>query len=111
MPFPFAGSWPRASRAAAGLASVDAALLVAPVGLAQHALQDLAGGVARDRLEEVDRLRALVVRDAAAHELDDLRRARLGARLEDDAGLDRLAPGVVGHADRRIFGERRVLHG
>ena len=52
--------------------SVDLALLVAPVGLAQFALQDLARRIARQRLDEVDRLRQLVAGDAFACPVDQL---------------------------------------
>ena len=44
--------------------SVHLALLVAPVGLAQFALEDLAGRIARQHVDEVDRLRQLVAGDA-----------------------------------------------
>ena len=50
------------------------------------------------------------MRDARAQELDDLGGARLRAGLEHHAGLHRLAPLRVGHADHRAVGDRRVLH-
>src|SRR5580704_7451832 len=46
--------------------SVDVALPVAPIRIAELALEDLPGGVARQHLDEIDRGRALVVGQAVA---------------------------------------------
>src|SRR6476620_2845280 len=61
--------------------SIHLPVLARPKGIAQMASQDLAGGVARQRLDEVDRLRRLEARDAFAGEADDIRRRRLLAGL------------------------------
>ena len=53
-------------------ASDGGAVAARPVGLAQLALEDLAGGVARQRLEDVDRPGALVVREVLAAVGDQL---------------------------------------
>src|SRR5580692_4033970 len=90
-------------------ASVHLAILPRPKGIAQMAAQDLAGGVARQGFDEVDRLRRLEARDALAGEADDIRRRRLLAGLHHHDGLDRLAPFVVGHADHGDFGDIGVI--
>ena len=70
-----------------------------PVGLAQNALDELAGGVAREGGVEGDLARNLVVGEVRAAEGPDLvgGEGRAGARL--DGGVDALAPVVVGHAE------------
>ena len=60
--------------------SADPTVVALPVGLAQLPLEDLAGGVARQLVDEVDRRRALVVRQAGAGVGDDLGLADIGAR-------------------------------
>src|SRR6266849_7768713 len=48
-----------------------------PIGIAQMAAQDFAGGIAWQRLDEVDRIRRLETDDALAAEVDDVRCRRL----------------------------------
>src|SRR5881628_561640 len=67
------------SRWALLIALVDPALVALPVRLAELPLEELAGGVARQRIHEVDRGRALVVREVPPRVLDDLLGARVGA--------------------------------
>src|SRR3984957_7168058 len=83
-----------------------------PVRGAQGPLEYLPAGRARQRLDDVDGARALVVREALAGERDDLGSGHLLAGPEHDERLDALAPLVIGHADHRDLGHRRVLgHG
>src|SRR5207302_6914372 len=88
---------------------VDLALAPGPVGLAELELLELAGGRAGERVAQLDRRRALVVRHARATERDQVRRARLGARAEHDQRLDGLAPLLVGDADHGGLGDGGVL--
>ena len=64
--------WPTRG-AAKPTPSADLAVPALPVGLAQFAAQDLAGGVARNGGDEIDRLRRLVAGDALARPGDDRR--------------------------------------
>src|SRR4051812_23761292 len=85
-----------------------------PVGLAQVALEDLAGGVARERLDDIHALRALVVREVLAAERDQLLLGGGDVRFQGHDALDRLTPAVVGYADdgdlcdRRVFGQHSL---
>src|SRR5437867_13416719 len=88
--------------------SADLALPIFPVRLAQLTLEQLAARVARQRLDEVHRLRAFVVREALAQPRDDPGRIRRHAGTQDHAGLHGLAPALVGHADHGAFADRRV---
>src|SRR5215469_6693679 len=76
----------------------DSLALSCPFAFAQHELLDLAGGGLRQR-PELDRVGALVVRQALAAERDDLVRCRLGALVERDERLRPLSPARVGHPD------------
>src|SRR5258707_716079 len=89
--------------------SIHPAFPSRPVGIAQMAAQDLAGGIARQGFDEVDRLRCLEARDAFAGEADDIRRGRLPAGLHHHDRLDGFAPFVVGHADHGDFGHVRMV--
>jgi alpha-1,2-mannosyltransferase len=83
-----------------------------PVRGAQGPLEHLPAGRARQRLDDVDGARALVVREVRPGEGDDLRLGGLLAGPEHDDRLDALAPLVVGDADHRDLGHRRMLgHG
>ena len=80
-----------------------------PVGRAQLELLELAGRGAGELVAELDRRRALV---AGQPRCGSARSARprspsLPGR-EHDQRLDRLAPLLVGHADHRRLGHRRV---
>src|ERR1043166_9031184 len=75
--------------------SIHLPVLAGPVRVAQMAAQDFAGGVARQRIEELDRFRRLEAGNARAGEGDDVGRAGLLARLHHHDGLDRLAPLLV----------------
>jgi hypothetical protein len=77
--------------------------------LAQHALEDLAGRVARQRVEEAEALRRLELRQPRAAEVREL---VLGDRLalaDDDVGDGDLVPALVGAGDDRRLEDRRVL--
>src|SRR5690606_5498653 len=99
-----------ASGTGGGASRSDVAVAALPVGFAQHALEDLAAGIAGDRFDEVDRAWALEVRDALAHEADDVVGLDRLAGLGHHDRLDLLAPLVVGHADDGPVGDRGVLH-
>src|ERR1022692_312466 len=79
-----------------------------PVRGAQFPLEDLTAGITRQRVDDLDDARALVVREAVTGESDDVRPGRLVAAAEDDHGHDGLAPVVVGNADHRDLGHRRM---
>ena len=67
-----------------------------PVGLAQLPLEQLARRIARQRVHEVDRRRALVAREPLARVGDDARRrVGSGAGPQHHDGLHRLAPALV----------------
>src|SRR5579883_3039033 len=85
--------------------SIHLAFAAGPIRLAQLALQDLARGIARQRLDEIDGARHLVAGDPLARELDELARRQRCALLLDDDRLDRLAPLIVGHADHGDIGD------
>src|SRR5258705_9080338 len=89
--------------------SVHAPRAAGPVGLAQLELLELAGRRAVERLAQLDRRRALVVRHAAAAMLDQLALGGGGARAQDDERLDGLAPLLVRHADHRDLGHGGML--
>src|SRR5690349_24537587 len=74
---------------------VDPLLAALPLLLAQDELLDLAGRGLRE-IAELDRRRALEVRDVLPAELDDLRLADLLAGLQRDERLGPLAPLIVG---------------
>src|SRR5574338_71603 len=81
---------------------------VAPVRLAQHELLQLSGRGARQRRHELDRARALEVREVLPAEREQLGLARARARAQHDESLGRLAPLLVGHADHRALEHRLV---
>src|SRR3954469_22252611 len=89
--------------------SADLPLAALPVRRPQLALEDLAGGVAGQGVEDVHRVGALVVREVLPAEGDEPRLGRLLPRLQRHDGLDGLAPGRVGHADDGDLHDRRVL--
>src|SRR6516225_6341102 len=62
--------------------SMDPPFLALPIALAQLALQDFAGGRARQCGDEVDRFRQLVTGDALARVGDDLGFARMAVGFE-----------------------------
>jgi hypothetical protein len=64
----------------------DLLVLACPFAVAQHELLDLAGRGLRQR-PELDRVRALVVRQALPAERDDLLRGGRGALVERDERL------------------------
>src|SRR5437773_12148346 len=72
-----------------------------PVRLAQLALEELARGVARELVDEVDRARFLVARETFAAERDERIRPDMHPASQLDHGLDRLTPPVVRDADHR----------
>src|SRR5271156_4482033 len=95
--------------------SIDPAVAPFPIGLAQFAPQDLSREVARDGVDEIDRLRRLEIRDSAPRPGDDVGSVRGSPRFQDDDRFPRLAPYVVGDADPGRVGyrwmtEERVLH-
>src|SRR5438477_8448698 len=75
--------------------SVHAPRAAGPVRLPQLELLQLAGGRAVERLADLDRGGALVVRHAAAAVLDEVPLVGGGARAEDHQRLDGLAPLLV----------------
>ena len=83
-----------------------------PVRGAQRSLEYLPARIARQCADDVDGARALVVSQAFPGESDDLQPGRLLAGPERDHRLDGLAPAVIGNADDRDLGHRRMLgHG
>src|SRR3989449_633729 len=83
-----------------------------PVGLAEHALEELARRIAREVLVEGDLARNLVVGDMATGEGGDVLGGEPGPRLELHGGVDPLAPVVVGHAeDRHVLDVRMAVQG
>src|SRR4030095_16256628 len=76
-------------------ALVHAARTAGPGGLAQLELLELARGGAHERVAQLDRGRALVVRHAAAAVLDEIAIGGGGAGSEHHERLDRLAPLLV----------------
>src|SRR5512138_2580242 len=87
--------------------SVDPLLPALPLLLAKDELLDLAGRRLR-QVAELDRRRALEVRDVLAAELDDLRLGGLLPGLQRDERLGPLAPLVVRNRDHRALEHRRV---
>lgn len=90
-------------------------LLPRPERLAQHALEQLAARVAPQGVDHVHALRALVVCQPLAHPGDQLCGVEGVAGARHHAGLDRLAPPIVGHAGygriaRGRVSRQRVLH-
>src|SRR4051794_30889186 len=89
----------------------DRGLAFGPVRVAQLALEQLAGRLARQLVDEVDRAGPLELREPALQELHDrgpqrVVRDRAFAHLDD--GLDLLAHVVVGDAEHRDVGDVRV---
>src|SRR6478736_5085551 len=83
-------------------------LLVLPIAGAQLLLVDLPVEQARQRIEEIDAARFLVARDQIAAVLDELVLAGRAGRPQHDAGLDRLPPAAVRHADDGRLQHRRM---
>src|SRR2546427_7926173 len=77
--------------------------------LLEHPAQDLARRRLRNRGDELDLARHLVVGEAALDEGDDVGGRELVARLLDDEGLGDLARLGVRLADHRRVRDRRVL--
>src|ERR1700754_3946588 len=88
-------------------ARLDRAVATLPVRLAEVLLQDLADGTARQGVDDVDGLRALVRRQPLARERDDLLFG--GLALQCDNGFHRFTPLLVGHADDGDLGDRGML--
>src|SRR5712691_1576361 len=78
---------------------LDARGAARPVRVAKLALDELARGVARQRVVEGHLARDLVAGHVLAAEGDDLFGRDRGARLELDRGMDALAPLLVGNAE------------
>src|SRR5439155_1236740 len=72
-----------------------------PVRLAELELLELAGGCAGERVAQLDRRRALVVRHARATERDQVGRTRLRARPQHHQRLDGLPTSRRAHRSRR----------
>src|ERR1051326_363143 len=106
---PTAAAQTTSARSRLRITSVHAALAAGPVRFAQLELLQLARRGADERVTQLDRRRAFVMRHlvAAVRHQVLLRRGR--ARAEDDEGLDRLAPFLVGQADDRGFRDRGML--
>src|SRR4051812_16422938 len=90
----------------AGLSHPAAVAL--PVRLTELELLELPGGGAGQRVAQLDRRRALEVRQPAAAVLQERRLVDGRARRQHHQRLHRLAPLVVGHADDGRFGDLRV---
>src|SRR5512145_2264425 len=88
---------------------MDPLRLALPLLLAEAELLDLARRRLRE-LAELDRLRALEVREPFAAELDELLLGDPGARAEADERRRHLAPLGLRHGDDRRLEHRRVLH-
>src|SRR5205823_3567637 len=78
---------------------LHASLTAGPVGLAQEALDELAGGVARERFVEGHLARRLVVGEVRAAELQQLARRDAAAGAELDGGVDALSPVRIGYSE------------
>src|SRR5439155_1898484 len=84
----------------------DPPVAACPVRLPQLAAQDLAGGVPREAIDDVDVLGALVARELGAAEVDQLLLACASARPETDGSAHRFSPELVGNAEDGHFGHR-----
>src|SRR6201996_9034710 len=89
------------------LHTAELRVLVRPFALAQHELLGFTGRCLRQRAE-LDRVRALVVREALPAERDDLPGVSRGALVERDERLRPLAPVRVRDPDDRAFEYGRV---
>src|SRR6266545_2415314 len=78
---------------------LDARGAPGPVRIAELALDELARGIARQRLVEGDLAGHLIAGHMLAAESDDLFARDRGARLELYRGMDALAPLLVGNAE------------
>src|SRR5689334_15378196 len=85
----------RAERAPRRSSPADATRSLSPVGLTEHALENLAGGRARQAFDEVDGLWALEPAQARAAERDHLLFAAARTGAQDDDGLHGLTPTLV----------------
>src|SRR3990170_3343254 len=88
--------------------SVDAHGEPDPVFFPQIALEDLPGPALRQRVEELDRLGDLEVRQTLSAERDQLLLGGLHPGFHDDRGLRHLAPLFVGHGDDGDLEDRGV---
>src|SRR5580692_8309354 len=79
--------------------SIDPTVAPFPIGLAQLAPEDFPGDIARDRVDEINRLRRLEICDARPRPGHDVHCVGRGPGFQDDDRFYRLAPCVVGDAD------------
>src|SRR5215472_9555605 len=91
-----------ADEGAVSLRSANPLVVAGPFAVAQDELLDLASGGLRQR-PELDRVRALVMREAITAELDDLLRRSGGAVVEGDERLRAFSPVRVRNPDHRAF--------
>src|SRR4051794_7169655 len=70
---------------------INLPVLARPIRVAQIPAQDLAGGIARQGVQELDALRRLEARNAGAGEVDDIGFGRALAGLHHDDRLDGFA--------------------
>src|SRR5436190_2294385 len=89
--------------------SADAAVAPFPVRLAEPELLQLSCGGARQLRPELDRRRALEVREMLSAEVHELLLRRCRVRLRDDEGLDGLAPLLIGDTDDADLGDGGML--
>src|SRR4051812_47432316 len=104
-----AGSDPARRGPRAGGAGAATGLPCRLLGDGDLALEDLARRGLRQLVQEPDPARILVGGDAVLDERADLLGARLLPWLQHDGRRDLLAHRLVGHADHRRLGDRRVL--
>ena len=88
--------------------SIHHPLIAFPIGRAQVFSQNLAAGVARQRIDQVDAARAFEGGDALARPGDDISFLDAGAGLGHNDRLHRLAPFLVGNPDHRDLLHRRM---
>src|SRR5215472_16672446 len=89
--------------------SVDLTCVAGPVWLAKLSFQDLAARIARNRLNEVNRLGPLEAGEPLARPVDQLLICKHGSRFADHDGLDSLAPALVWHTDHSDVRDRGMV--